>query len=87
MTTAEELFTCKKASRQKDREKLSAQIGAPCLVHREKILGAWPSSDMPCSVRAAAYNSPLPALRIDVMISAFTRLGSPEIFSRCIAIT
>ena len=80
-------MTCKKASRQNDSEKARAQIGTPCLVHREKIRGAWPSSDMPCRVRAAAYSNPLPALKIDVMIRAFTKLGSPEILSLCIAMT
>lgn len=57
------------------------------MVHLEKIRGAWPSSAMPCKVRAAAYSSPLPALRIDVMMRALTKCGSPEILSRPIAIT
>jgi hypothetical protein len=29
----------------------------------------------------------LPALRIEVMMRALTRCGSPEIWSRCIAMT
>jgi len=87
MTTAEELETCRKASKQNNIEKPSAQIGIPCLVHREKILGAWPSRDMPCSVRAAVYRIALPALKIDVMIMALTKLGSPEVLSRFIAMT
>lgn len=54
------------------RENKSAISGTPALVHQEKNLGACPSSAMPCSVRVAENSRPLPALKIDVMIRAFT---------------
>lgn len=38
----------------------------------DRIFGAWPVMDIPCRVRVAVKRRPLPALKMDVMISAFT---------------
>lgn len=65
-------MTCKKARRQNERDTARAQMGMPLFVQYDSILGAWPVMDIPCRVRVAVNRRPFPALKMDVMISAFT---------------